>query len=124
MIGKGTWLRKEVLKRRAFDFFELTRTAKPWIEVIFEERTKINFFERIFFVRSGGWCLFRGGSTFTLLLAAADVVDERNGIFKFLEHRILNHLGSDHVLQLKLVQSEDADHLHEARSEDLPLRDF
>ena len=52
------------------------------------------------------------------------IVDHRNGIFQFFENGVLHHLGSDHVLELKLVEREDADHLHQSRREDLPLRDL
>ena len=47
---------------------------------------------------------------------------KRNGIFELFENRVLDHLGVDHVLELKLVEREDRDHLHQARGEDLALR--
>ena len=47
-----------------------------------------------------------------------------NVFFELLEHRIFDDLGVDHLLQLELVQGKHAHHLHEARGEYLPLRDF
>ena len=45
-----------------------------------------------------------------------------NRVFEFFENGILNHLGVDHVLELKLVEREDGDHLNQARGQDLALR--
>jgi hypothetical protein len=52
---------------------------------------------------------------------AADFVDQRDGFFELFENRILDHLGVDHVLELKLVEREDGDHLDQTRGKDLAL---
>jgi hypothetical protein len=41
-----------------------------------------------------------------------------------LQDGILHHLGIDHLLQFELVQRKNAHHLHQARSQDLALRDL
>ena len=58
------------------------------------------------------------------LLPSSDFVEQRNRIFQFFENRILDHLRVDHVLELKLVEREDRDHLHQARGQDLALREL
>ena len=40
----------------------------------------------------------------------------------FLQHRVLHQLLLDHLAQLEAVELEQADHLHQARGEDLLLR--
>jgi hypothetical protein len=53
---------------------------------------------------------------------ATNVIEHRHRIFKLFQHRVLDHLGIDHVLQLKLVEREYGHHLHETRRQNLPLR--
>ena len=62
------------------------------------------------------------GSPFPVFLFLAYFVEQGNGIFKLFENRVLDHLSVDHVLELKLVEREDGDHLHQSRSQDLALR--
>ncbi len=93
------------------------------IEIFLKERAKINFFEGIFLFFRGNRVFF-GRDPFAIFFLAGGVIEQGNGVFQLLQNRILHHLGGDHVAQLKLVEREHADHLHEARREDLPLRDF
>ena len=65
-----------------------------------------------------------GGGAVAVFVFTAYFVDERNGFFELFENRVLDHLGIDHVLELKFIEREDGDHLHQARGEDLPLREF
>ena len=60
-------------------------------------------------------------SAVAVFFFAAYFVDQRDGFFELFENRVLDHLGVDHVLELKLVEREDGDHLHEAGREDLAL---
>src|SRR5437867_8342766 len=112
MISQGTWLRKKILKRWAFDFLEVTLTAETRIEVILKKRAEINFLEGVFLVLRSSRGFFSRRGTFALFLPTADIIYQRNGIFQLLEDRVLHHLGSDHVLELKLVERKHADHLH------------
>src|SRR5512133_2416987 len=93
------------------------------VQILLEKGTKVDLFEGIFLFRGSDWTLF-GGRTLALFLPASDVVDERNRIFQLFQNRVLHHLAIDHVLELKLVERKDADHLHEARRKYLPLRYF
>ena len=97
-------------------------TAISWIKVIFKERSEVDLFKRIFLVRRRRR-FFGGRQALAFFLAAPHIVDEGDGIFQFLENRILNHFLSNHVLELKLVKRENADHLHKARRKDLALGD-
>jgi len=83
-----------------------------------------DLFEGVFLIGSRSGTLFGCGSALAFFLAAANVVNQRNRVFELLENRILDHLGIDHVLELELVEREHADHLHQARGKDLPLRDL
>ena len=110
----------EILKRWPLDVFVFALTAIAGIKVIFKERSEVDLFKRIFLVRRRRR-FFGGRQALAFFLAAPHIVDEGDCIFQFLQNRILNHFLSNHVLELKLVEREDADHLHEARCEDLPL---
>ena len=58
----------------------------------------------------------------TVLFLLTDFVEQRDRFFRVLrENRVLDHLGVDHVLELKLIERENGDHLHETRGEDLAL---
>ena len=120
MVGQRAGLGQKVFKRRALDLFHLALTAVAGIEVILEERSKINFLKRIFLIGCRGGRFF-GGGAFALFFTPAYVIDERNRIFQFLEYRVLNHLFIDHVLELEFVERKHTDHLHQARGKDLAL---
>ena len=66
----------------------------------------------------------RGGRALAIFFLLADLIEKRNRVFEFLQHGILDHLAIDHVLEFKLVEREDRDHLHQARGEDLALREL
>src|SRR4051812_22677373 len=123
MIRKIAWLGKKILKRWTLNLFHLAVSAITRIEIVLEERAEVNFFEGIFlFVRGDG--IFFGGSSSSpvaVFLFLADVIDQRNCFFQLFENRVLDHLSVDHVLELKLVERQDGDHLHQARSKDLAL---
>ena len=119
-------LGEKILERRALDLFHLAVGAVAGVEIILEERAEIDLFEGIFLFDGGDGIFFVGGGSGALavLLFFADFVEQGNGVFQFFENRILDHLGIDHVLELKLVEREDGDHLHQARSKDLALGEF
>ena len=98
----------------------------PGIKVVLEKRAEVDFLERILLLDGGNGIVFCGcgSGALAIFLFFTDFVEQRNGIFQFLENWILDHLGVDHVLELKLVEREDRDHLHQARSEDLALREL
>src|SRR6267378_965630 len=124
MVAQIPRLRQEVLKRRLLDLFHFSRAAIAGIEIVLEERTKIYFLERIFLLVRDRRTLFRGrlgGQPVAFLLLASDIVEQGDGIFQLFKDRILDHLGIDHVLELKLVEREHGDHLHETRRQNLPL---
>ena len=125
MVGEVRWLREEILERRALDVFHLTVSAIAGIEIILKERTEIDLFEGIFLFdgADGIFVVVGDCGAFAVFFFLADFVEQRNGLFQFFEDRILDHLSVDHVLELKLVEREDGDHLHQARGEDLALRE-
>ena len=126
MIGQVARLREEILERRALDFLHLAVRAVAGVEVVLKKRAKINFFEGIFLFDRGDGIFFvvRDSSALAVFFFLADFVEQRNRFFQFLENRVLHHLSSDHVLELKLVEREDGDHLHQARRQDLALREL
>ena len=58
------------------------------------------------------------------LLPRRDFIQHRNGLVNLFQNRVLHHLRIDHLLQLELVERQNAHHLHQAWSQDLALRDF
>src|SRR6202011_2453180 len=87
VVGQRAGLGQEILERRTLDVFHFALAAVARIEVFLEERAKINFVERIFFLSSGAGRLFRvggRGGAVAFFFAAADFVDQRNGILEFL----------------------------------------
>ena len=103
---------------------KLLRGAEAGIEVVLKIRPKIDFVEGIgLLLRLGLGGTHLDGAV-VLDLLAGDVVEQRNILFHLFEDGILGDLGVDHLLQLKLVQRQHADHLHEARRQYLPLRYF
>jgi hypothetical protein len=58
------------------------------------------------------------------LLAARNLIQHRNRLVNLFQDGIFHHLGIDHLLQFELVQRKNAHHLHQARRQDLALRDF
>ena len=65
---------------------------------------------------------FRGA--FPLGLASRQFLNGDCRLLNFFQHRILHHLGVDHLLKLELVQRQHADHLHQSGCQHLALRDF
>src|SRR6266566_449444 len=123
MIGESAGFGYEILKRWPLDVFVFALAAISGIKVIFKERAEVDLFKGIFLV-SRRRCFFGRGQTLTLFFTAANIVDQRNRVFELFQYWILDHFLINHVLQLKLIERKDADHLHEAGREDLPLRDF
>src|SRR5581483_4390276 len=126
VIGQIGGLGKEILKRRALDFFHLTRRAISGIQVLLEKGAKIDFFERIFFLRGRKRRFFGGrrDGTIPVFFAAVHIVQQWNGVFQFLKVRVLYHLGIDHVLELKLIERKHTDHLYQSWGQDLSLRNL
>ena len=124
MVTQICRLGEKILERRALDFLHLPVRAVPWVEIVLKERAEIDFLKRIFFFcRSGRIFFVAGGSgALPIFLLTAYFIEQRNGFLELLKNRVFHHLRGDHVLELKLVEREDRDHLHEARSQDLPLR--
>ncbi len=119
-------MERKFSKRRALDLLHLAVCAIAGIEIILKERAKINLFEGIFlFDGSDGIFFVAGGSgALAVFFLLANFVEQRNRFFQLFENRVFDHLGVDHVLELKLVEREDRDHLHQARGEDLALREL
>ncbi len=125
MVGQIARLGQEVLERRLLDFLHLARTAIARIEILLEERAEVDLLEGVLLFGRRDGIFFRGGlggNAVALFFLAPNVVQHGDGVFQFLKDRVLDHLGVDHVLELKLVEREHRDHLHEARRKDLPLR--
>ena len=64
--------------------------------------------------------LIRNNYEFTRLVAV--IVRNRVVLAQLFQHRVGDHLLVDHLAQFELVEREDADHLHQARRQDLLLR--
>src|SRR5690242_2664767 len=124
MIRKVRRLGKEVLERWPLNVFHLAVSAIAGVEIVLEERPKIDFFKWILLLNSRDGILFGsgGGRALAVLFLLADLVEKRNRIFQLFENRVLHHLRIDHVLELELVKRKHGHHLHKPRREDLPLR--
>jgi hypothetical protein len=124
VVREIRWLGKEILERRTLDLFHLAVSTVAGIEIVLEKRAEVDLFKRIFLLGSGDRILFGrcSGGAFPVFLFLAYFVEQGNGILKLLKDRVLHHLSVDHVLQLKLVEREDRDHLHQAWGQDLALR--
>ena len=127
MIGEGRGLGEKIFERRPVALFHLAGAAITGIEIIAKERPEIDLLERIFFLGCGGGCLnlrlaLTGVVAVSGFFFAGDNVEHGNGWIKFLQDRVLDHLGVDHLLELKLVERQHAHHLHQPRSEYLLLR--
>ena len=121
-LGVGLWMSALTAKYR--DFFHLSAGAIARVEIVLKERSEVDFLKGIFLF-GGDRGLFRGSlssGAVAVFLLAAYFVDERDGFFELFENRVLDHLGVDHVFELKLIEREDRDHLHQTRGKDLALR--
>ena len=123
MVSQRTGFGKKILEGWPLNFLEVGLAAKPRIEIIFEKRAEINLFEGIFLVLGSSRSFFRARLALPLFFAASNVVNQGNGIFEFLKDGVLHHLGRDHIFELELIERKDADHLHQARGQNLLLRD-
>ncbi len=123
MVGERAGLREEVFKGRLLVQLVVIRGTEAGVEILLKIRTKVDFFKGIglFALGVADDLLSR---PFAFRLLAGHIVEQGNVFFELLEHRILDDLGVDHLLQLELVQGEHAHHLHQARCEYLPLSDF
>src|ERR1700733_10176323 len=125
VVSEISGLGEEVFEGRTLDILHFTAGAVAGIQIILEERAKINFLEGIFLFRRDRSFFSRSfGRAVAVFLFAADFVDQRDGLFELLENGILHHLGVDHVLELEFIEREDRDHLNQARGKDLALREF
>src|ERR1700756_2116082 len=126
MVGEIRRLGEKILKRRTLDVFHLAVRAIAGIKIVLEEGTEIDLFEGILLFDGGNGIFFGGGGSgaFAVFLFFADLVEQRNRVFELFEDRVLDHLSIDHVLELKLVEREDRDHLHQARGKNLALREL
>ena len=123
VIGQGAGLGKEIFKRGLVALFKAVGGAKTGIEIILEIGAEVNLVERITLV---ALCLGCGlfDASLALRFFLCQVVDEGNALFQLLQHRILNDFGVDQLFQLQLVERQHADHLHQARRQNLPLRNL
>ncbi len=123
MIGEGAGLGKEILKRRLVGLLKTVGRAEAGIQIILKVGAKVYFVERVTLVALRlGRDLFY--AALALRLFQGDVIDEGNTLFQLFQHRILNNLGVDQLFQLQLVERQHADHLHQARRQNLTLRNF
>src|SRR5712672_1536294 len=121
MIAEAGSRGKKLLERRTLRNFALLRAApvSTGIEVLIEEGTNVELVKGIRFglLRDlFGFCLEKG--------FVAVVVGLRWLFALLFQDRVGNHLLVDHLAQLKPIEREHADHLNEARSQNLLLRNL
>src|SRR6266850_5578325 len=112
---------KKLLERRTLGNFALLRaaTVPAGIEILIEEGADVEFVKGIRFR------LLRDFFGFCLQEGFVAVVVGLRGLFAlFFQDRVGNHLLVDHLAQLKAIEREHADHLNEARSQNLLLRNL
>jgi len=121
MIAETARRRKKLLERRPLGDFAFLRLAAvaTRIEILVEECADVEFVERIRF-----W-LFRHFLGFGFQEGfVAVVVGLRRLFAELFENRVGYHLLVDHFAEFETVQGEDADHLDQARRQNLLLRNF
>src|ERR1700686_3807893 len=108
MVGQAAGFGEEILEGRALDVLHFAGAPVARVEVILEERTKIDFFEWIFlFGVGGGRRAFFYRCAVAVLLPAIYIIEQGNGFFQFFENWILYHLGRYHVPDFLLVERQD-----------------
>src|ERR1700733_8297870 len=123
VIGEGAGLGKKIFKRWFVGLFKTVGRAEARIQIILEVGSKIDLIKRITLVALGLSCnLFDTAVPFGF--PEGDVIDEGNALFQLFQHRVLNDLGVDQLLQLQLVERQHTDHLHQARRQYLTLRNL
>ena len=125
MVGEGVRLGEEILEGGLVGGFEAAWAAKAGVQIVLEVGAEVDLREGIFFLfgcLDGGRDLFH--RALSLGLASLHVVEQGNALLNLFEDRVLRHLRLDHLLQLKLIQRQHADHLHEARGQYLALSHF
>ena len=55
-------------------------------------------------------------------LLEGDIIDEGDAFLQLFEHGVFDDFGVDQLFQLQLVERQHADHLHQARRQNLTLR--
>ena len=117
MVGKTCRRGKELVKRRLFDIFAFAARGalRPGVEILREERTKIEFIE--------GIGRFRLGNFFGFFLKErfVRVAFSHGALFLLFEDGVRHDLLIDHLAQLEAIQRENAYHLDEARRQNLFL---
>src|SRR6185437_4157422 len=123
VVSQGRRPRQKVFKRRFLYRLHFPLAAVTGVQVVLEKGAKIYFVKGIFLFRLHDRFV-GGGHPITVLLLAGHLVQQGNRGIHLLQDRVLHDLGIDHVLELKLVERKHADHLHQARRQDLLLRDL
>ena len=121
MIGQPGRRRKELLEGRPLRDFPFLRPAAvaASIQVLVEERADVKLVERI------GYWFLRNFLRFFFEEGLVTVIVRLGGLFALLfENWVGDHFLVDHLAQLEAVQGQHADHLNEARRENLLLRHF
>ena len=112
-----------MFERRLVVLFKVGRGLEAGIEIVLEVASEVDLVEGILLF---ALCLFLNSLDGALAVAfdTGSLIEGCGGLFELFEHGILNHLGVDHVLELKLIERENTDHLHQPGCQHLPLRDF
>ena len=121
VVGQRARLGEEVFERGRFDGLEVVAGAVAGVEVVLKIRPEVDFFEGIGLLFRFGFGGTHLDGAVVLDFLAGDVVEQRDILLDLLEDGVLGDLGVDHFLQLKLVERQDADHLHEAGRQYLAL---
>ncbi len=124
VVGQRGGRREEILNRGFLDLLVVVRRAETGIQIILEIGPKVDLVEGVFLFGLGFGDRLGFDRPVAILFCAGDVVEEGNGLVHLLQNRVLGDLRLDHLLQLQLVQRQNADHLHQSRRQNLALRDL
>ena len=119
VIGQAGRRGEELVERRLLDFFVFAARGAlgAGVEVLREEGAEIEFVERIGGRRFGNLFRFFLQEGFVGIAVGGDAV-----FGQLFENRVLHDLLIDHLPQLETIQRQHADHLDEARRQNLLLR--
>ena len=110
---------EKILEGRLFNVLNRRRLVSG-VQVVVEKRPEVDLLKGVFF----GAVLAVHGGRVGRLVRCDFLFDVHGGevLGKLLQHRILDDLLVDHLAQFEPVQRQHADHLHQARRQNLLLR--
>ncbi len=120
MVAQRARLRQEIFKRRLVVLLKVRGRTKTRVKIVLKITSEVDLIEGVFFyplaLRRN---VFR--RALPISFKPGSLIQRDDRLLQLFQHRILHHLGVNHLPQLKLVQRQHADHLHQSRRQYLSL---